>query len=304
MRTRSESGQVVPLTLVVMLTVLLGMCALVIDVGAWFTRSRKLQSVADAAALAAAQDLPASPSAAVSDAESYAQANGYALTSTPVVSTTSAADDTVSVATTASAPIFFAGILGIHSATVHAHAVAEVSGASTVSGSGIDASGTGRPIPLVVSASSVPPAGAAYGQTVTLEFGSSDKLGAGEFGLLDFAGGGNASPKTIASWIADGYPGSLGIGTYGGVKGNKTMSGPVNDAMSELAQARPTIVLPVYTSVGDGTYSIDGWAAFAVQSWSKGSGNSELTGSWVRLELPVSGASAEYFGAGSIGLVG
>ena len=50
MKTRSERGQSTVLTLV-FLTVLLGMAALVLDVGSWYRTKRAEQSTADAAAL-------------------------------------------------------------------------------------------------------------------------------------------------------------------------------------------------------------------------------------------------------------
>lgn len=299
---RSESGQVIPFTLIVMLGTLLGICALVMDVGAWFESSRKLQSVADAAALAAVQDLPSSPSTAVLDAQSYANANGRSLTSTPVVSSTRSADDTITVSTTAAAPLFFARVLGINSVTVHARAVAQVEGASTVNGSGFN--GTGEPIPLVVPVSEVPsPSG--FGQQVSISWGSGNKLGSGQFGVLDFSQGKDQkSPKDIASWITNGYPGTLSIGTYPGINGNKTMPASVDNAMSNLATNHPTILLPVYTATGSGSFEIVGWAAFKVSSWSKGPGNSTLTGSFTRLEETVSGPPTTYFGAGHLGLTG
>ena len=57
MRTRSDKGQATVLTLV-FLVVLLGMAALVLDVGSWYRADRAVQSTADAAALAGAQKLP------------------------------------------------------------------------------------------------------------------------------------------------------------------------------------------------------------------------------------------------------
>lgn len=302
-RARSESGQVVPFTLIVMLGVLLGICALVMDVGAWFESSRKLQSVADAAALAAVQDLPAAPSTAVADAQSYAKANGRPLTSAPSITSTSSTNDTITVSTTAQAPLFFARVLGINSATVHARAVAMVSGASTVNGKGIDSNMTGEPIPLVLPASAIPPA-SSFGQQVSISWGAGYQLGSGQFGILDFSNGqDNNAPKDIASWIKNGYSGSLGIGSYPGVNGNKTMSSAVDDAMTSLASNHPTILLPVYTSSGS-TFQIVGWAAFVVGSWTKGSGTSTLTGSFTRLDMTVSGPPAQYFGAGHLGLTG
>ena len=55
-RVRSEDGQVVVLVAVFMLG-LIGMTALVVDVGSWFRQQRATQSTVDAAALAGAQAL-------------------------------------------------------------------------------------------------------------------------------------------------------------------------------------------------------------------------------------------------------
>src|SRR2546430_16840192 len=74
-RTRNERGQVIVLT-VMALTVLLGMSALVLDVGAWFHSKRQLQATADASALAGAQMLPDTPGTAISTALDYANKNG------------------------------------------------------------------------------------------------------------------------------------------------------------------------------------------------------------------------------------
>ena len=56
-RLRSEAGQAAVLS-VVFMAALLGAVALVLDVGSWYRAQRNLQSDADAAALAGAQELP------------------------------------------------------------------------------------------------------------------------------------------------------------------------------------------------------------------------------------------------------
>ena len=56
-RLRHESGQAIVFVIAIM-TVLIGIGALVIDGGSWFRTQRHLQTAADAAALAGAQDLP------------------------------------------------------------------------------------------------------------------------------------------------------------------------------------------------------------------------------------------------------
>ena len=75
MKTRSERGQSTVLTLV-FLTVLLGMAALVLDVGSWYRTKRAAQSTADAAALAGAQALPYDTAGASNLAMQYANKNG------------------------------------------------------------------------------------------------------------------------------------------------------------------------------------------------------------------------------------
>ena len=79
------------------LIVLVGMAALVIDVGSWYHAQRKLQTAADAAALAGAQHLPTQQSTAPTVALDYAQRN-YAGIPAPTVTFPDAA--TIDVAAT------------------------------------------------------------------------------------------------------------------------------------------------------------------------------------------------------------
>src|SRR5262245_9222767 len=70
-----QSGQVLVLAAVGMVAIC-GMAGFVIDVGVWYQAHRKQQSIADAAALAAANDLPTSTAQATADAASFASKNG------------------------------------------------------------------------------------------------------------------------------------------------------------------------------------------------------------------------------------
>ena len=72
-----ETGQALIL-FVLALGVLLGFVAMSIDVGMILHERRSLQNAADAAALAAVQELPESPSAAIAAAQEWAANNGYA----------------------------------------------------------------------------------------------------------------------------------------------------------------------------------------------------------------------------------
>ena len=90
-RLGDESGQVFVFVAFILI-VLVGMAALVIDVGSWFHAQRKLQTAADAAALAGAQHLPTQQSTALTVALDYAQRN-YSGIPAPTVTFPEHGDD-------------------------------------------------------------------------------------------------------------------------------------------------------------------------------------------------------------------
>ena len=107
-RAQDNRGQATVLTLV-FLIVLLGMAALVLDIGSWYRADRNTQSTADSAALAGAQALPDDTSQAASLASNYAAKNGGGLNSVNF-STSYGPDDTIQVAVKKSAPGIFSKI--------------------------------------------------------------------------------------------------------------------------------------------------------------------------------------------------
>ena len=134
---RDERGQVIVL-LAVTLVVLLGMGALVIDVGRAYVVKRHLQASVDAAALAGAQALP-DASAATSAAYAYSGKRGAKndeprlpdVTATVVTrcisKTTCSPVNAIVVEETTVAPTMFAKVLGVRSFTIHAKATALMS---------------------------------------------------------------------------------------------------------------------------------------------------------------------------------
>ena len=123
-RRSSNSGQATVLTIVFM-TVLLGMCCAVLDVGHWYHEKRKLQATVDAAALAGAQALPENTGQAKANALAYASKNGGGVTGGDVTfSTTYLANDTIRVTGQKNAPGLFSSIFGFGTVTVHASAKA------------------------------------------------------------------------------------------------------------------------------------------------------------------------------------
>ena len=120
-----QQGQALVLS-AVFLTVLLGMAAVAIDVGTWFQADRAAQATADAAALAAAQELPAHPSSSKALAEQYATKNGGGL-KTVAFGSAAAPNDTVTVEVERPSAGFFSQVVGVDSVTVAAKASARAS---------------------------------------------------------------------------------------------------------------------------------------------------------------------------------
>ena len=121
---KDQDGQAIVL-MAIALTVLMGMSALVLDVGLWMRSDRRLQQTADAAALAGAQMLPTDPAGAKALALNYANQNGGdVLAADIVVSTTYTSNDTISVDAAKNEPGIFSKVLGINSARVEASAKA------------------------------------------------------------------------------------------------------------------------------------------------------------------------------------
>ena len=121
-RMRNDSGQALVFVALILM-VLVGMAALVVDGGSWYQADRRLQTAADAAALAGAQHLPTEQTQAHTVALDYAQKN-YAGIPAPAVDFPDVG--TINVSATAQAPGIFARIFDIDEVTVRAEAQARV----------------------------------------------------------------------------------------------------------------------------------------------------------------------------------
>ncbi|MGH2926953.1 MAG: pilus assembly protein TadG-related protein, partial [Solirubrobacteraceae bacterium] len=126
-RAVDESGAVL-LIVTVLMTAILASAALAIDVGSFYHSQRQAQAAADAAALAAAQDLGGASSAtATSDGTTIAQTNYPGATVTVSEPTTNEAK----VVVNAVSPGLLGRALGVTGAKVSASAVAGVTVPST-----------------------------------------------------------------------------------------------------------------------------------------------------------------------------
>ena len=306
-RTKNERGQVIVLTVIAM-TLLLGMTALVLDVGAWFHSKRQLQATADAAALAGAQMLPDSPGSAQSTALNYANQNGGGVAGADITITgTNSSSDTIEVKGQKNEPGFFSKILGVDVVDVRASAKAIVGvpyKARFVAPMVVKCS---HPLIDNCDGENTP----IYNQETTLDF---NKFGApGAFGMLDLANdGGNTGSSTLADWIEHGYNDYLPLGKYDSDPGVKFNSGGIDTALAD--RIGDVLLFPVYDTLdlqgSNAQYNIIGWIGFHLDAIVGIQGNNAtLKGYFTEYIaqgiLPNSGGSGSTnFGVKSIQLIG
>jgi Flp pilus assembly protein TadG len=302
---RDDRGQAMVMT-VLFTMALLGMAALVLDVGSWFRAHRNLQATADAAALAGAQALPDDPGQAGSLASQYADKNQPALTGMTVDFVNGiSANDTIKVRVTKPAPGFFSKLFGVDTVTEHATATARTGGMAKAL----------YVAPIVVNKLHPMLAGAGcpcFGPTngTTIPVGTTGAPGA--FGLVNLAGGSNGTSgaSELADWIMNGFDKYLDIGSYFSDPGVKFNSNQIQDAMN--ARLGTELLFPVYdTLTGQGSnasYHVIGWVGFHVESIrAQGTGGS-ITGYftqviWTGIQASTAGGGGPNFGARTVQLI-
>lgn len=162
-RMGDESGQSMVVAAMV-LSVLMGFAALVIDVGMIAIERGRIQNAADAAALAGAQMLPENPNAAIDDATAYAALNGIDEGEIAAISvtTTDSANDTLQIELKREVEFGLARVLGLYSATVTVSATARTGGVV----------GAGALAPFAVEESVF--AGLGQGDSATLKYNATN----------------------------------------------------------------------------------------------------------------------------------
>ena len=303
---RNERGQVFVLT-VVSLTVLLGMTALVLDVGSWFRQKRQLQATADAAALAGAQALPGSPGTANSDALDYAGRNGGGVAGADIaITSTNQGNDTIAVEAHKTQPGFFSNVFGIDVVDIHARAKAIVgppAKAMYVAPMVVDCD---HDLIKNCKGDHTPE----FGVETTLPY---DKFGApGAFGMLNLDGGnGTPGSSSEAAWILRGFNKYLPLGDYRSDPGAKFSSNEIQGALD--ARVGTVLLFPVFVTLKDqgqnAVYQIIGWIGFHLESFEVHGYNATLHGYFtefiahgIRAEPGDSGAPAT-FGVKTIQLI-
>ena len=297
----NERGQTFVITAIFML-MLVGMCALVLDVGSWFREKRQLQSTADAAALAGAQVLPTDWSTAKSLALEYAGKNGGNVLGADVTSSTTFVNgDTISVAAKSNKSGIFAKAFGISSVGVRGDASA-MRGSFTGWALGL--------APWVIDKPSVK-----FQQLITFKVESGDQAAPGNFGGVDlpmkedgcdFASGGNDYYDLIArrshsclvtvNQNVQVEPGNkAATGTAVGDRGAKKNFDPYSLLTTDSTGATQItnydhpnlVVIPVIKAFHQGSsspFTVTGFAWFIITDYT----NKTVTGMFVRSGAPSS----------------
>ena len=307
-RAEHEGGQTIVFTVIALVS-LLGMGAMVLDVGAWFHEKRHLQATADAAALAGAQFLPGSPGTAQSQAVSYGTKNGGGVVAGDVAITSSrVANDTIAVKAKKTKPGIFSRVLGVFSVNIGATAKARVAvPAQALHVAPMVVSCDHLLIKKCVDNAKMP----RFNVRTTLEF---NPMGApGAFGMLNLEGDhGTPGTKEEAEWILRGYDQYLDLGMYRSDPGAKFDSGGViQDALDD--RINTVLLFPVYrTLTGQGEqaqYLIIGWIGFYLESYVAQGTNARLTGYFTEyIAQGIQAAKAQQtpanFGVKSVQLIG
>jgi hypothetical protein len=275
-RSRSESGQVIVFFAFILMA-MVGMAALVIDVGSWYRADRHLQTAADAAALAGAQELPTKPSTAVTVAMDFGTVrNGSGLAALSV-NPTIPRSDTIHVSATAKAPGIFARAISAAYNEVIVKAEAEAQVFAPLSLKNVAPIAVYKDMACTVSNPSC------FDQPVTLTFDEDAEFDPtkSKFGLLDLDRDGSAGAGDMKKWLEDGYPDYLSINTdYPPANGEKN---GIKQELEDAADEQRVLLFPVYDSANASTgYHVIGWAAFVIDDVVKWTGHEhELTGHFV-----------------------
>ena len=303
MNARNQTGQATILTLV-FLTVLLGMAALVLDVGSWYRADRDTQSTADSAALAGAQALPDSTADASSLASTYASKNGGGLDGVSFTSSYGT-NDTIKVTIKKPAQGIFTRLFGVSSINVGSKATARtalISSAKYVAPIVVK-----NTHPMLLGTTGCPCFDSGNVTTIPLA-----KNGApGAFDLLNLDGSrGGTSPGTLADWMLKGYDGYLDIGQYYSDPGAKFNSSQMQDALQQ--RIGTVLLFPVYDQiVGNGAnaqYHVIGWVGFHLLSFDARGSSGWIKGYfteviWTGLQATSGSGQPPNFGARSVQLI-
>ncbi|MDD2433345.1 MAG: pilus assembly protein TadG-related protein [Clostridia bacterium] len=287
-RIRQRLGEkkgAVAVLMALALTTLLGVTALVVDVGMVYLHNLKVSNAVDAAALAGIQALPANPDLAYQLAESFALKNGVAPEDVNIQIT--ADQRGINVQARKTVDYFFAQILGFSSINVGQSAGAKVENLSAVVGA----------VPLCIENQEL-----IYNEAYLLKSGAGGKPDeaqhSGWFGALSLGGHG---AKAYENNLKFGYQAELKVGDLWEIESGN-MSGPTTRGIEyRLAQCKHTpactsesfvrncpclVMVPVVQLCGKEIVKVQGFALFFLESVEGQGRDNNVWGKFLRLHLP------------------
>jgi hypothetical protein len=266
-----------------MMAVFLGFTALVVDVGTMILEKSRLQNACDAAALAAARELP-TVALAEQKANQYLEYNGVV----PEEAHVSFDPGGVRVTVEASRRVdyTFARVFGLTNGEVSARASAVFGGVSGISG---------------VVPFGIPDQTLVYGQEYRLKAGSQDKYGPGNYGALALELRGASSYENNLKY---GYRGIVKVGKWVMTEpGN--MSGPTEEGINYRLNSCPhnpkctidhyypdcpmVMIVPIFNPTplhGRDEVQIVGFAAFLLKGVEGRGKESEVSGYFLQMVPP------------------
>jgi len=209
---KNESGSIMVL-FALALTAIIGVTALVTDVGYVSYEKARMQNAVDAASLAGAQELVINPGNARVVTRAYLENNGMDPDDAEITIT----GKKISVSTSETVDYFFAHVLGIKTGDLNVSAVAGSAALTGVQG-GLR--------PFVIADQTLN-----FGATYVLKNGGGDGI-TGNFGAVALDGKGAIDYKNNITY---GYDGFLRVGDYVDTEpGN--MSGPTSEGITNLLE--------------------------------------------------------------------
>ena len=293
----NEKGSVMLITAIAM-TAIIGISALVIDVGSVMVEKHSLRNAVDAAALAGGQELPMSPDKARSIAAEYAEANG----ALPGKISVEIDEDSCGIRVRAEQTVDykFAKVFGFSSKDVVQSSYVKLGSAGSVY-DGIR--------PFAVEWNDFD-----YGQSVTLKEGGGD----GETGNYGAVALGFRGANSFKDNVKYGYEGKLSVGDIIDTEpGN--MAGPTIDGINfimgndnstfenfpkDSIRLWTIPIVDCFDAQGRDQIQISGFAIFFIEDTSKVSGKAQLVGRFVEYVTNADiDASVNNYGANGLKLM-
>ncbi|WP_180994376.1 pilus assembly protein TadG-related protein [Bacillus sp. Marseille-P3661] len=272
---KQQEGAVIVLV-ALMMSIFVGFLALVMDMGSIYLEKNRLQKIADAAALAGAQELPNYYSQAEQEVQNAIHLNGGDLTNFTM--TTNQSYTMLEVIVSKKATFYFAKALGINEPIVQANARVELQPLSAGKGA----------IPLGVQPSS----DLSFGSLQTLKVSDS---ATGNFGAIALTGPGAKDYETDLKY---GYEFDLKVGTILNTQTGQ-LAGPTKRAIEHRISLCPNstylnytndcsriVLVPIFESIQIDQNQIKqvkvvGFATFFLESVSSTSTGAVVTGRFI-----------------------